>query len=448
MNDIIRKQMKDVIVPHNEVIRRVPTVPEPYAAPKPSEEMGRIEKNPFFKKERKKDDEPPKGKSARSHALTWAFLAVALLVAVFVVANYFSSATVEITPITRSINLDRDFTAVSSDKAVEGDLIFHFVATSTEKIKEVPATVEKKIQKKASGKVTIFNSYNGESQRLIKNTRLESPGRKTYRIDQSVIVPGMKVVNGKNMPGSVEAVVYADAPGPDYNIDKPADFTIPGFNGDPRYTKFYARSKPDSPITGGFSGTVNIPSDEAILLAQEELKQELPKIAIEKARAQIPDGMSLFPGGVIIKFEDVPQDITLGTLSKVVVRATASVFFFDTTVLTEKLAAALLSEDKGKTFVVSNMSALAFSFVDPVNNVVLSDLSKISFHIKGDLVFVGQIDATKIRAELAGKEKKDFGKLIVGENSIGKADVVIRPMWKTAFPKDPTKITIKIVSGE
>lgn len=449
MNDIIRKQMKDVIVPQNDIVRRVPAVPEPYATPSLKEENGRIERNPFFAKERRKESEHGKGKSSRSHALIWAFLTILLLAGGFVVANYFSSATVEITPIMRSVNLDRDFIAVASDRAAEGSLIFNYIATSTEKTKEVPATIEKKLQVKASGKVKIFNEYSKDSQRLIKNTRLEDEKtRKIYRIDESVVVPGAKMAGGKVVePGSVIALVYAADPGKEYNIAGLADFTIPGFKGDPRYTKFKAMTIPNSPIVGGSLEVGKVPSDESVKTAQEELKQDLTKIAVEKARAQIPDGMSLFPGSVIIKFEDVPQEPTQADLSKVVVRATASVFFFDTIVLTQKLAEALSLEDKGKTFIASNMQALTFSFIDSVDNVVISDLSKISFHIKGDAVFVGQIDAENIRTELAGKEKKDFGKIIVDQNGIDKADAVIRPMWKTAFPVDPAKITIKILGN-
>ena len=278
--------MRDVIVPQNDIIRvpvqtvRVQASGEPQVASLPKEETGRIEKNPFFAKEKKKENESPKDRNPRSHSLIWAFSAVVLLTVGFVVANYFASATVEITPITRSINIDHDFTAVASGGAKEGNLIFNYVATSTEKTKEVPATVEKKIQRKASGKVLIFNSYNGEKQRLIKNTRLESPDRKIFRIDESVVVPGAKMAGGKVVePGSVIAIVYADVAGDKYNVGL-SDFTIPGFKGDPRYAKFTAKSKTDSPISGGFSGTVKVPSDASVATAKEELKQDLKKIAV------------------------------------------------------------------------------------------------------------------------------------------------------------------------
>jgi len=236
MEDIIRKQIKDVTVPQNDVIRRPKNVPEPYVATMRDDEADRISKSPFF--ERPRNKEPAlQNKKWEWKLIFWALLLALLLALVFFVANYFAMATIEVTPVTRSSQIDTNFTATVGES--ESELIFHFTSLSEVKAKEVPATIEKKIQKKASGTVTIFNAYNGESQRLIKNTRLESADHKIFRIDQSVVVPGAKVVDGKTVPGSVDSVVYADVAGKEYNIGL-GDFTIPGFKGDPRYSKFYS----------------------------------------------------------------------------------------------------------------------------------------------------------------------------------------------------------------
>lgn len=442
MEDIIRKQMKDVIVPQNDVIRRPQTVPEPYVAEIRDDERDRIGKNPFFEKLQKKGLEPQEGRRAGKGVL-FALLFALLLAIGFFVANYFAMATVEVTPITRGVQVDNNFTATIDES--ESELIFHFTSLSEEKTKEVPATIEKKIQKKASGRVAIYNAYNGESQRLIKNTRLESPDHKIFRVDQSVVVPGAKVVAGKTVPGSVEAIVYADVAGKEYNIGT-SNFTIPGFKGDPRYSKFYATSKPDSPIAGGFSGTVKVPSDESVKTAQEELKQDLKKIAVEKARAQIPTEVSFFPGSMIVKFEEVPEDFTVSDTTNVSMRATVSVFFFDTAELTKKIAELLPTVDRENPFLIANMSTLDFGFVDPVDNVVLSDIKRIRFHLTGSADFVGQIDSKKISADFVGKSKKEITEIIKKQINVGDANVVLRPMWKKVFPNDPAKITVKIVT--
>ena len=443
MEDIIRKQIKDVTVPQNDVIRRPQTVPEPYVATMRDDEADRISKSPFF--ERPRNKEPAlQNKKWEWKLIFWALLLALLLALVFFVANYFAMATIEVTPVTRSSQIDNNFTATVGES--ESELIFHFTSLSEVKAKEVPATIEKKIQQKASGKVTIFNEYNGESQRLIKNTRLEDNiTHKIYRIDTSVVVPGTKVVDGKTVPGSVDAIVYADVAGEGYNITKPTDFTIPGFKGDPRYTKFKAMTIPGSLIADGFSGTVKVPSNESIKVAQEELKQDLKKIAVEKARAQIPTEVSFFPGSMIVKFEEVPQD--LKNTTNVSMKATVSVFFFDTAELTKKIAELLPPEDRENPFLITNMLSLDLKFVDDVNNVVLSDLKNIRFHLTGNADFVGQVDSQKIRQDLAGKNKKDFLTIIATEKNIGEGTkAIVRPMWKKVFPSDEAKITVKITT--
>lgn len=444
MIDINRKQMKDVMVPQNDVVRRPATAPLPYIAPLRDDEGDRIGKNPFFEKPRNKDIESQKTKGRGLRGILWALLFAVLLAVGFFTANYFATATIEITPITRNTALHNNLRAFK--ESTEGELTFQFMSLAEEKIKEVPATIEKKIQKKASGKVVIYNEYNGESQRLVINTRLESPDHKIFRIEKSVVVPGAIISGGRIItPGSVEVTAYADIPGEAYNIGL-SDFTIPGFKGDPRFTKFKVRSATSSPISGGYSGTVKVPSDEAVAQARKELDDALLKESTEKARAQVPPNVSFFPGSMIIKFEEVPQDFTTENTAKVSERATVSVFFFDTAELAKKIALLSLPEDKNNPFLISNMPTLKFEFIDRVDNVVLSDLSKISFSITGIADFVGQIDAEKIRTELIGKNKKDFSKIIENQINISNANAVIRPMWKSVFPSDSSKIKVKIIT--
>ncbi|HAT68376.1 MAG TPA: hypothetical protein DCS20_02060 [Candidatus Yonathbacteria bacterium] len=446
MDGINRKPMQDVLVPQNDVIKRPSFMPEPRPAISISEDSSRIEKSPFFEKGRNSRplSAPIQPKKDNSRFLVWSIAMAALLGAAFVVLSYFSSATIEVFPFTQSVKIENEFTA-TKDTAGE-ELSFQFLSLSEEKTVEVSATVEKAIQKKASGKVIIYNAYSAAPQRLIKNTRLESADHKIFRINDSVVVPGAKVVSGKvTEPGFVETVVYADAPGKEYNIGL-ADFTIPGFKGDPRYSKFTARSKADSPLAGGFSGTVKVPTDEAVTEAQKGLKEELKKTAVEKARGQVPDSVSFFPGSMVLKFEEVPQELSADEAASVTVRATVSVFFFNTELLTQKIANAVLKEYKGAALTLPNISELSFTFLDPVDTIVLADLTQIRFRLDGEALFKGHVDEGKLIAEIAGKSKKDFSSIITTQSNIKRANAVVRPMWKTSFPGDITKISVEIVN--
>lgn len=444
MDGIKRKLNQDLPAPQSDIERRPSYAPELRPDFLPSDTSERILKNPFFEKS-DHSSEVPRAKTEKNNtSLLWGLAIISLVaLGLILVTSYFSSATIEVVPVTQKIEINQEFTAVKDPQ--ENQLSFHSMILSEEKTKEIPATIEKKIQEKASGRVIIFNTYSKDSQRLIKNTRLEATGGKIFRINDSVVVPGTKMVNGKMEPGQIEAVAYADAAGKEYNLGV-VDFTIPGFKGDPRYTKFFARSVESSPLSGGFLGSVKVPSDEDISKAQQELKEDLKKSSIEKAQAQIPEGVTFFPGSVVLKYEEVPQDISEEERKNVIVKATLSVFFFDTASLTKIIAKEVLKDNKNTAQTISNMSSLSFSFVDPVDNIVLSDLSTIKFRIIGDIIFVGDINKEKLIQDIAGKNNDEFSSVIEQQANIRKANGEIFPMWNSSFPKDSADISVKIIS--
>lgn len=435
--------MQDVVAPRGNL--------SPPAAPPSHSQAGeatdisdRIAKNSFFSKTRSVAAPfVPEEKKERPRR-RWVWLLILIFVAgggVFAVANYFVKATITATPVTYSETLEREFTAVKDSE--NGGLTFRFMSLSEERFRNVPAETEQKVQKKASGTVIIYNAYNEKSQRLITNTRLETSDRKIFRIESSVIVPGARIVGGKVVPGSVEATVYADAPGDEYNIGL-ADFTIPGFKGDPRYEKFTARTKADTPIGGGFDGTVKVPKEEDKESARVILKEELPGLIMEKARAEIPEGSVFFPGSTILTFEEVPQELSGETAARVAIKATVSVFFFDRKEITKKLAETVLAEYRGEALTVPNIEALGFSFITPVERIAFIDLSQINFSLKGTPLFVGVVDTQKFIRDLVGKDKRDFAKIVTVQENVRKAEATIRPFWITVFPVDPTRIFVEL----
>lgn len=444
MDGINRKPMQDVIVSRAEMAQKASRAP--VGSPAPSEKgdiAERIDRNSFFKKGREQGRAASPQKKFLRRPLA-VLLAIAVLSGtVYSVANYFSRVIVEIVPVTFSSSIDKEFIATKDPGS--DSLSFQFMSMSEEKSVEVPATIEEKMERKASGTVIIYNAYSSASQKLIINTRLESSDHKIFRIERSVVVPGTKTVGGKTEPGSVDVVAYADAPGSEYNIGL-ADLTIPGLKGDPRYGKITARSKADAPFSGGSLGTVKVPAPEDVTSAQARLKEELTKEVLGKIRGEIPDGASFFPGSVVLTFEEVPRDL-LGTeqMNTVAMKATASVFFFDTGQLTKELADASLSARTEGPLSLFNREELVFTFIDPVDTVVLSDLSRIKFTIKGAPLFVGEIDAKRLASELAGKNKKDSAKIIAAQSNIKKSSAIFRPFWNTVFPLDSSKIVVEVV---
>ena len=186
------------------------------------------------------------------------FISVILLSAFFWM-SYFGTARVIITPRQEVISVSGVFTAVRGQND-GAKLAFETMTVSKEVSEEIPANVEREVAERAEGAIIVYNAYSAAPQRLIKNTRFTTEDGKIFRAKDSVVVPGTTIENGKVIPGSVEALVVADEPGEAYNMGL-SDFTIPGFKGDPRYDKFYARGKTE--MTGGFSGTKKFPSEAA-----------------------------------------------------------------------------------------------------------------------------------------------------------------------------------------
>ena len=78
---------------------------------------------------------------------------------------------------------------------------------------EVTSENEVTIKTEASGKIVVYNNYSTAGQKLIKDTRFETPNGLIFRIKDAVTVPGKKTVGGETVPGSLEVTVYADKEG-------------------------------------------------------------------------------------------------------------------------------------------------------------------------------------------------------------------------------------------
>lgn len=447
MDGISKKPMHDVIAPSREVARRDT---RPATVPIASTEEGvggideRIAEHSFFKTGWKRERATFSLKKPSRRALIWLVAVTALSGVLYSVAQYFSRAIIEVTPITFVLPIDQEFIAGKDDGT--DALSFRLMSVSGEKSIEVPATVEEKVERKASGTVIISNMYSSAPQKLIINTRLESPDHKIFRIERSVVVPGTSSVGGKTIPGTIEVVAYADAPGSDYNIGA-TDLTVPGLKGDPRYAKISARTKDGTPFSGGLSKMVKMPAEDDVLAARAKLKEALTGEMAEKIRTDIPSGVTFFPGSIVLAFEEVPRNLDVEEAPSVAMKATASVFFFDTDRLTDELAKAAPPINHDIRLAIHNMDELTFAFIDPVDNVVLSDLARVKFAIKGTPSFAGVIDAPKLAAKLVGTRKEDIAKFLVDEPAIEKFNATVRPFWNKTLPTDLSKIMIKVITN-
>ena len=422
INDITpaKRTIRDIPVPAHRREREVSTPPPPPPPPPPPEtEMKRKRRFPGKK-------------------ITIIIGLVALVFLGFLARELFVvHATVSVVQKKSPVLIDGTF--IAKKAGTEKELSFDVISSSKEVTKSVPVTGEKKVETRASGTIVIYNNYSSASQRLIKNTRFETTDGRIYRIDESVTVPGKDKNTGT--PGSIETLVYADTAGSDYNIGL-SDFTIPGFKNDPRYTKFFARSK--TPMAGGFIGTIKTASASDLQKAEDELRVALKDELTTKVVAEVPQGSVLFSNAIYLEYEVLsPKDS-----SDVKIKGTAYGVTFNSKKLSQSIAEATLSDYDGSDVVALGLEKLTFTPVP--QDVKPWQTGVVSFSLKGTTTIVWQFDQVKLKTDLLGqqKEKSRIATILESYPSIDHAEVVVRPFWKGTLPEKIESISVEIVTTE
>ncbi len=312
---------------------------------------------------------------------------------------------------------------------------YQVVASKKDSSIDLPTTgTPKKVEKKATGTVIIYNNFSSASQQLIATTRLETSEGLIYRLEKAVTVPGSKTSGGKTTPGSVEATIVADSIGPKYNLAK-TDFTIPGFRGTTKYDGFYARST--TALTGGFDGLMGQVSDADLKVAIDNVKASLTEEIYKDISSQIPEDNIFFKdGGVIVNFT---YSILSGESDKTILKGEMT---GEALVFKKQDILSMINTVLGKEYRFDNLDSLVLS----LNNrqTVSSFISKPNLTITyaGTLTTGQSFDTEALKALLAGKSKKQLPELLKSYPEIIKADAIIRPFWKNSFPSKTSKINV------
>lgn len=350
------------------------------------------------------------------------------------ISTVFAGATIVVYPRMEKMSLPA--TLLAQPNAPIGTLPYQTISVTRSASVSVPASGTKKVSRPASGVLTVSNSFSFASQRLIANTRFEAQDGKIYRIRDSITVPGGSALK----PGTATATVYADSAGPDYNKPAGAVFTIPGFKGDPRYSKFSAVS--EGAISGGFTGDEPAIADSDLAAAKTALQQKLDADVRAAAAAGIPEGSLAVPGALAVAFMDLTQ--TSGANKTATLSQSASATGI---IVRQADLAGAIAKNELKNY---NSEPVLFGDISNMD-LSLATTSKrqdgtITLALKGNATLIWQFDKSALVMALLGKGKNEFQEVVRSfQPAIAKADASIRPFWHGTFPSDITKITIKVV---
>lgn len=389
--------------------------------------------------------QPPFGTIGRSKSISkWWWIgggAVALLLVIIIVGSIFSGAKVTITPRQTAVNLDTTFTAHANP--VPGDVGFEIVTLSKDASRTVQATGSEQINRPASGTIVIFNDYSNESQRLIVNTRFQTPEGLVYRIQESVTVPG-KAADGT--PGSIEAKVFADETGERHNIGL-SDFTIPGFKegGDlERFEKFYARSK--TPMTGGFAGTVPVANEADTEAAIAALEATLTEALVAESGKALPEGFVIIPDSASYSFETLPNKEGQNGSVVISVRGESRLFAINTLDVARDAATSRIQGYTGEPVAFDDPTKLSFAFAD-TETPHDPGATSVSIRVTGLATLIWTFDTNELAERLVGVSRGDTQEIFRDYPGIERADVVVRPFWKRSLPDTIKDITITVESA-
>lgn len=342
----------------------------------------------------------------------------------------------------REPNINADFTAYPDKQA--NSLSYEILTLEATSEAQVKASGQVQMQEQATGMITISKNTAG-SERLIKNTRFRTPEGLVYRIQESVVVPGAtNAGDGSLTPGTIEAKVFADVVGEQYNINPNTTFDVPGFQ-EGGYTALYEAisAKNTQAFTGGFDGPQFQIDETELNTAREALQAELKKTLLARIETERPADFIVYPEAVAITYTQLPALEFGQDLVTIKEQATLQIPLFKTTEFGSFLAKEAIATYEGGPVRVADPSALKFNYTSATTSQsVIANEPSLTFNLSGKPLLIWEYDIESLKKDLLTLPKTAINNAVLAYPGIDGARVRITPFWQRTFPEDPEKILV------
>lgn len=309
-----------------------------------------------------------------------------------------------------------------------------------------PATGQKSSSsQKAKGKITIFNEFSETSQVLVATTRFVSGEGKVFRLINSVTVPGMTIKDGQTEPGKIEAEIISDEAGEQYNI-KEADFKIPGFEGSPKYDKFYAKLSEETKGGGdaeGASGLRTVSStdiENAKIKTENQLKNQLKEDIKKKAgegNVILEDAFAF----EVIDYSVFPEEDSVTENFEYQVKIKIKALAFSAEELEQKVNDYIIQktlQEKNNMKTISSEKQYGRAEIDFGSKSIKTEL-------KVKAVNQAEINEADLIAYLVNKNKSEVNSILEDFPGIKKIEFSIKPSFlSNKFPGYQSRIKLEI----
>ncbi|MEZ4200141.1 MAG: hypothetical protein R3B69_00855 [Candidatus Paceibacterota bacterium] len=359
----------------------------------------------------------------------------------FILSLLSAGAEVTVEPRHREPNVNAAFTAYRTPQVDE--LSYETMVLEAEGERQVSATGQEEVEEQAEGVITIYKTTPG-TERLIKNTRFESPDGLVFRVKESVVVPGAVESNGEVSPGSINAEVFADNVGEQYNLVANTRFTVPGFK-EGGYTELYNAiyAENTDAFTGGFSGVKFVIDENELETAKQALQTELRDSLLGRVDAEKPAGFVVFESAITFTYESLPAVEYGENLATIKERALLQIPIFKAEDFAAYIAASTVPGYEGESMRIDNVSELEFTYTSATTTSTdIGNVDSVEFKLVGKPQLVWTYDEERLKTDLLGAPKTALTSVLGGYPALEKARAVIRPFWKRAFPQELDKIEI------
>ncbi len=383
------------------------------------------------------DDSTP---SHRGRYVLWGVVCICVFFAGVFVAIALRPTTITITPRSHVITFDQSikFTAYPATTAPTGALAYTLQTFDLEDSDVIPTSGIQHVEEKASGSITVYNTFSNDTVRLIKNTRFATPDGLIFRVPADVAIPGKK----GNTPGKVSVTVFADAVGEKYNVAPAAHWTLPGLKSNKvMYAGVYASS--DTSMSGGFSGDRAGFAPGALEAAIATIRGRLA----DKARAALlsaeASSSTALPGLLSVVYESLPQTQEAGGGARIHERAHVEIPIFSIDAFAHTVADSVSTDSTPGSVAImfrKDFSAQVSDAVHPIAD------QAFQFSMTGSADLVWHVDTQALLQALSDREEGAFKTVVDGFPAIQEAKARIEPFWNSRFPHDPSSIKVDVLS--
>lgn len=342
----------------------------------------------------------------------------------------------------REPNVSAEFTAYPDKR--DGSLSYEIMTLESVSESQVKASGQVQVEELATGVIQIIKTTPG-AERLIKNTRFRSPEGLVFRIKESVVIPGsVKDTSGASVPGTIQAEVFADDVGEQYNLDAGKTFDIPGFK-EGGFTELYnsISARSDQTFTGGFSGAKFQINDDELSTARQALQIQLRNDLLARVESEKPAEFVAFKDAVAITYNQLPAVEYGQDLVTIKEQAILQIPLFKNTELGSFLAKETIATYDGGVVRVDDPAVLRFKYSHATtSSSVIANETSLTFSLTGKPLLIWSYDAKALTRDLAGLPKTAINNAVTAYPGIDAARVHITPFWQRKFPENPEEIII------